>query len=102
MKYAVPGIFVVGASKDIDPITMSQNRDHRGRHLWNMPKPSGQHKTKQMIQVKRDGKLRKVKQVVMVPVYRGVSASLARYYRSQIKRARRFAAERAAAESADG
>lgn len=82
-KFATPMTVVPGATPVIEGegIMAKHARDKKGRPLWNMPKPIGFHKT---TEVDKNGRREK-----LVPVYRGVSASFARYVRSQIRRQRR-------------
>lgn len=102
-KFATPGVFVRGASLRRDPDTLEVETDSKGRPLWDMPKSVGVHVTKQTVKrmVKRaDGTTKQIKELqeTQFPVYRSLDASLARYFRSQLRRFYRKQAEKEAAE----
>lgn len=81
-KFATPGTVVRGASLRRNPETFEPITDNRGRPIWDMPEPFGTHTTKQVAKV--GGK--KTMQDVQFSVYRGLDASLARYFRAQLRR----------------
>lgn len=103
-RFAEPQTHVPGAKprmiKDEKTGLLRQERDKRGRLLWDMPDPVGTHETTQVVTkiVEVDGKPKqiRVKEKVSFPVYRGVSAKFARYMRSQFRRAQRKLEEQAA------
>lgn len=102
-KHATPGIFVRGASLRRDPDTLQIEYDRKGRPLWDMPKPVGVHVTKQVVKrvIKRkDGTTKQVKELqpTQFPVYRGIEARTACYFRSQLRRFYMKQAEKEAAE----
>lgn len=109
-KFALPQLFVPGASPRMsdEGVNSKHMRDKKRRYLWNMPKPSGIHTTKQVGRVldKSDPdhpRVKKVMQDTQFPVYRAYSASMARYGRSQYRRAKRKAAAiEAARKDAEG
>ena len=83
-----------GATLGRDPKTFAIIYSNKGEPIWNMPKPIGVHETIPVVKTvdKSDPdkpKVKKVKQVMQFPVYRGIDASLARYYRAQVRRAKR-------------
>jgi hypothetical protein len=107
-KYAVPGTYVPGATPmydDPNAYAPMRMRDNKGRPLWNMPKPVGTVENIQIVSavVEVDGqpRMRKVRRPVSFPVYRGVSAALARYIRADMRRRARKAAEKQAEETKD-
>jgi len=75
-----PQTVILGATRQMDATGFLPAVDKRGRLVWAMPNPISYEKHKGLV----DG----------VPVYRGTSASYARYVRAQVRRARRKAAER--------
>lgn len=100
-KYMEPTTVVPGAQKNIDLDTLKHLEDGRGRPLWHMPEPSGFVENFQVVELVREdeeGKVKRVKskQPVRFPVYRGTSASFARYIRSQMRRAARKVQEQEA------
>ncbi len=82
---------VPGARPRIDPDTLMPVFNKAGTMLWDMPAPSKymEHKVRRLH--KRTGKA--IEDTAMVPIYRGTSASFARYIKSQIRRSQRKAAE---------
>jgi hypothetical protein len=92
-KLHVPQTRVPGAQRRINPDTLLIMFDEKGYPLWNMPAPVryAEHR-------KRTGK--RTAEPVMVPLYRGTSASYARWVKSQLRRSHRKAAEMQAAEDA--
>lgn len=95
-KFALPTIVVPGARPRMDGegIFAKQATDHKGRPLWDMPKPVGVHATTQVVRIvdKSDPdrpRVKKVKQKTQFPVYRGMRARDARTFRSQMRRLRR-------------
>ena len=91
IKYTVPQIVVPGATRRIDPETLSQMKSKKGVLLWDMPAPLRyvEHTHRRL-----DKKTKKViTDKVAVPIYRGVSASLARLIRAEYRRTQRKAAE---------
>lgn len=87
----VPQTRVPGAHPRISPETLMAMFDKDGKMLWDMPPPSSYVEHKVRRRHKRTGK--RIEDMAMVPVYRGTSASFARYTKSQIRRAQRKAAE---------
>lgn len=89
-KFAEPGIIVPGATRRIDPTTLMPEFAVKNKvPLWNMPTP-----TRYVEHVRRrlDKKTKVViTDKVMVPIYRGVSASIARMIRSGFRRDQRKA-----------
>lgn len=99
--FALPQTRVPGATRRVDPDTLMLTRSPP---FWNMPEPVSYVEHTNWRRHKRTGK--RVGEPVMVPVYRGTSASYARWVRSQIKRNRRRyfevqAAEKKALQEAD-
>lgn len=88
-KAFLPQTRVIGATPMRDNLGMHM-KDKKGRYLWNMPKPTSfvEHESFIMAPIAVAGKVVRVKKSVpvQVPVYRGVSASLWRYIRGQVKR----------------
>ena len=85
-KFALPTTVVPNARKNIDPDTL--------KPVWDMPKPTGKHETLQVVKeryedAKGKPKTRKVKRKLSFPIYRGTTASFARYMRAQMRRALR-------------
>ncbi len=95
-KFAFPQTRVPGATRRINPDTLMPALDHKGRPLWNMPAPVRYAEHTKWRRHHRTGE--RVRETIKVPVYRGTSASYARWVKSQIKRNRRKAAEVQAAE----
>jgi len=85
MKQFVPLTVVPGARRRIDSDTLMPMSDKKGNPLWDMPPPIS------YVEHRRTSK--RGVEPVQVPVYRGASASYARYVKSQIRRNQRKAAE---------
>lgn len=87
MKFAVPGMFVPGA------ILTGMMEPRTGRPVWQMPKPVAYVERLQVVEKIEfiDDKPRrtKVKKMVQFPVYRGMSATVARAMRAQFRRSQR-------------
>lgn len=92
-KHATPSTYVPGATLVRDPQTYAILYSNKGDPLWNMPKPIGVHETIQVVRVRATEsgqmKIKKRKELTQFPVYRGLDASLARYYRAQVRRFKR-------------
>ena len=101
-KHALPTTLVWPLATLVrDPITLQVETDKKGRPLWDMPEPKDQVANFQMVKEpveQEDGKVKMVlrKKAVLFPVYRGVSAEMIRYARSQAKRMHRLEGERRA------
>ena len=97
--FALPGTVVPGARKRIDSDTLAQERDRKGRPLWDMPSPV---RYVQHVRPKRHKNDAPALNTVAVPIYRGVSAKIANWYRGDARRRGRlshaFAEARADAE----
>lgn len=87
----VPQTRVPGARPRINPDTLMAMFDNDGKMLWDMPPPSSYVEHKVWRRHKRTGK--RVEDMAMVPVYRGTSASYARWVKAQLRRNQRKAAE---------
>lgn len=85
-KTFVPQTIILGVSRRIDPKTLMAMSDRNGMPLWNMPGPIryAEHKRTDT----------KISGPIMVPIYRGTSASYARYVKSQVRRDQRKFAEK--------
>ncbi len=86
-----------------DPVTFAPETDKKGRPIWDMPKPIGQHPVIQIVKEPVETKLPddttkvtmvKRRKAVLAPIYRGVSAQMLRYAKSQAKRRQRIETER--------
>ena len=90
---------IPGVRRRVDPETLMATFDSKGNPLWDMPAPIGY---AEMIACIKEGR-KYARKKVQVPVYRGTSASYARYVKAQIRRDQRklaaLAAETAAAEA---
>jgi hypothetical protein len=86
-----PQTRVPSARPRVDPETLMPTHDDKGRMLWDMPAPSQYAEHKRWRRHKRTGE--RIAEPIMVPIYRGTSASYARYVKSQIRRSQRKAAE---------
>lgn len=100
-KFAYPGTFVPGATPAYDE-KGAPVYDKKNRRVWHMPKIVKNvehtfHSLERQISTKT-GELRKVKvpRTVLVPVYKGMSASMANWYRGQARRNARKRSERIA------
>ncbi len=91
-KLYVPQTRVPGATRRIDPDTLLAAFDSKSRPLWNMPPPIGYAEHANWRRDRKTGK--RIPAPIMVPLYRGVLASYARWVRGQIRRNQRKAAER--------
>ncbi len=91
-KAFVPLTVIPGVRRRIDPETLMVMSDEKGNPLWDMPPPVSYAKHK------RTGG--RVGDTITVPVYRGASASYARWVKAQIRRKQRKAAEAQAAVDA--
>lgn len=100
IPFALPGTFVPGATKRIDPDTLAQELGRKGVPLWDMPDPVRYVEHVRRRRHRKTGKV--ITDMVSVPIYRGVSAKLANWYRSDARRQNRlshaFAEARADAE----
>ncbi len=85
-----PETRIPGATRQINPETLMPASGYRGRALWNMPAPIKEVAHRRWKRDEATGK-RIAADPVMVPVYRGTSASYARWVRSQLRRQRRKA-----------
>lgn len=90
-----PQTRVPGATRRIDPGTLMPAFDDKGRPLWNMPAPIRYAKHANWRKHEETGE--RILEPIMVPIYRGTSASYARWVRGQIRRNQRKAAEAQAA-----
>ena len=90
-KVFVPQTVIPGARRRVEPDTIMAMSDKHGKPLWEMPPPSGYAQHKKWRKHKRTGQ--RIAEPVMVPVYRGTSASYARWVKSQLRRRQRKAAE---------
>jgi len=90
-KTFVPQIVILGVSRRIDESTLMPKFDNDGLPLWNMPAPIRYAEHTRWHRDKKTGK--RIAELVNVPVYRGTSASYARYVKSQIRRDQRKFAE---------
>jgi hypothetical protein len=93
-----PETRVPGATRRIDPDTLMPMSDDKGRPLWNMPAPVSYAEHTRWRRHKRTGE--RIGEPIQVPVYRGTSASYARWVKGQIRRNQRKAAEAQAAVDA--
>lgn len=80
-KFATPQTVIPSASRRINPDTLMPELDNRDRPLWNMPAPV------------RHAEHKRGQGHVMVPIYRGTSASYARWVKAQLRRRQRKTAE---------
>ena len=90
-KLHVPQTRVPGAQRRIDPETLMLTSDDKGVPLWNMPAPVNYAKHKKWRRHRRTGQ--RIAEPVHVPVYRGTSASYARWVKAQLRRNQRKIAE---------
>jgi hypothetical protein len=81
-----PQTTVPGATLITDKNGVPQ-KDKRGRPLWNMPDPAGYVEHTKWRKHKKTGK--RIPEPVQVPYYKGMSARLYGYMRSQYKRLQR-------------
>lgn len=97
-KYATPQTRMPGATRRINPETLMAMSDDKGRSLWNMPAPISYVEHTRWRRHKTTGA--RIPEPIMVPVYRGTSASYARWVKAQLRRNKRKAAEAQAAVDA--
>lgn len=97
-KFVTPQTRVPGAQRRIDPETLMPMSDDEGVPLWNMPAPVKYAEHRKWRRHKRTGQ--RIAEPVQVPVYRGTSASFARWVKAQLRRNKRKAAETQAAVDA--
>lgn len=90
-KAFVPQSVIPGVRRRVDPDTLMAMSDEHGDPLWDMPPPISYAEHTKWRRHKRTGK--RVADMVMVPVYRGTSASYACLVKGQIRRNQRKAAE---------
>lgn len=86
MQTVIPGV-----TRRIDPETLTAMSDDKGRPLWNMPAPVSYEEHTRWRKHRNTGE--RIAEPIMVPVYRGTSASYARWVKAQLRRNRRKAAE---------
>lgn len=89
-----PHTFVPGATRRIDPDTLLPEVDKKGHPLWDMPTPVCYVEHKKRHKHKHTGKV--TEETIMVPVYQGMGARMANWYRGQARRAVRESEERKA------
>lgn len=90
-KVFVPQTVIPGARRRVDPDTLMVMSGKDGEPLWDMPPPSSYAQHKKWHKHKRTGQ--RIAEPVMVPIYRGTSASYARWVKAQLRRNQRKAAE---------
>lgn len=90
-KVFMPQTVIPGGRRRVDPDTLMVASDEYGKPLWDMPPPISYEKHKRWRKHKRTGQ--RIAEPVMVPVYRGTSASYARWVKAQLRRRQRKAAE---------
>lgn len=88
--FAEPQTFVPGATRRIDPDTLMPEVDKKGRPLWDMPSPIRYAEHIKRRKHKKTGEV--IEEEVMVPIYQGMGARMANWYRSQARRTMRKAA----------
>jgi len=97
-KASMSQTVIPGVRRRVDPDTLMAMSDEHGNPLWDMPAPVGYAEHKKWRKHKRTGE--RIAEPIMVPIYRGTSASYARWVKSQIRRNKRKAVEaKAEAES---
>lgn len=87
----MPQTRMPGATRRVSPETLMAMSDDMGRPLWNMPPPISYVEHTRWRRHKKTGV--RIGEPIMVPVYRGTSASYARWVKSQLRRNRRKEAE---------
>lgn len=102
-KHMLPLTFVWPLATLVrNPVTFAVETDKKDRPIWNMPKPVGQHAVIQIVKEPVEEKqpddtikvrMIKKRKAVMIPIYRGVSAEMLRYAKSQAKRRQRLESE---------
>lgn len=90
-KAFVPQAVIPGVRRRVDPETLMAMSDANGNPLWDMPAPIRYVEHKKWRRHKRTGD--RIAEPIMVPVYRGTSASYARWVKAQLRRNQRKAAE---------
>ncbi len=90
-KAFVPLTVIPGVKRRVDPETLMVVSDKKGKPLWDMPSPVRHEKHTVWRRHKSTGE--RIAEPVMIPVYRGTSASYARWVMAQIRRRQRKAAE---------
>ena len=90
-KAFVPQSVIPGARRRVDPETLMAMSDKKGNPLWDMPPPVSYVEHKKWHRHKHTGE--RIAETVQVPIYRGTSASYARWVRAQIRRKQRKAKE---------
>ncbi len=90
-KAFVPQTVIPGVRRRVDPDTLMAASDRDGTPLWDMPTPGGYAQHTKWRKNKVTGA--RIAEPVMVPVYRGTSASYARWVKAQLRRNQRKAAE---------
>ena len=85
-----PQTVMPGVSRRINPDTGFPMVDIKGRTFWNMPKPISY----VLHRKRRLHKKKVIEEMIKVPVYRGTSASFARYMKSQFRREQRKSIEK--------
>jgi hypothetical protein len=94
----LPEVRVPGATLVLDALGFPK-KDHKGRHMWNMPGPIRHVEHMKRRRHRRTGEVIEVPD--LIPVYRGFSAEMVRLARSQYKRAALKEAERRASALKD-
>lgn len=90
-KAFVPMTVIPGARRRVDSETLMAMLDSKGNSFWDMPAPVSYAQHKQWRRHKRTGE--RIAEPVTVPVYRGTSASYARWVKAQLRRNQRKAVE---------
>lgn len=88
-KVFVPQTVIPGARRRVDSDTLMAMSDKHGKPLWEMPAPVSYAKHKKWCRRKGE----RIAEPIMVPIYRGTSASYARWVKAQLRRNQRKAAE---------
>ena len=97
-KTFMPQTVIPGVRRRVDPETLMAMSDDEGLPLWNMPAPVKYAEHRKWRKHKATGA--RIAEPVMVPVYRGVLTSYARWVKAQLRRNKRKAAEAQAAVDA--
>ena len=90
-KAFMPQTVIPGVRRRVDPDTLMAASDQDGKPLWDMPPPISYAQHKKWRKHKRTGQ--RIAEPVMVPIYRGTSASYARWVKARLRRSQRKAAE---------
>lgn len=93
-KAFLPLTVIPGVRRRVDPETLMVVSDEKGRPLWDMP-PQVSY-AKHMVRRRHKHTGARIEEPIMVPVYRGTSASYARWVKAQLRRKQREAAEKQA------